>query len=357
MRLDDARSSAHCLLDAISGSHAYGLNTETSDEDHRGVFVQPQRSFYGLNRIEQLSDEKQDITFFELGRFVELLIKNNPNMLELLVTPPDCVRYRHPLMDLLPLRLFLSKRCFEAFGGYAATQIKKARGLNKKIVTPFPKERKQPSDFCMVLSGQGAVPIMDWLSARGFRQADCGLVAIPHAVQLYGLYHDATGQLGYHGIFSHADTTMLNLSSIPKGTEPVAWVSYNLDGYKTYCRQYLEYWQWVEERNPARYESTAKHGQGYDAKNLMHTFRLLELAREIATEGTLTVRSPSRKRLLKIRRGEFSYETLLADAEAKLAELETLYIKAKLPETPDAEAAELALVEIRQEFYRISLHA
>jgi len=32
------------------------------------------------------------------------------------------------------------------------------------------------------------------------------------------------------------------------------------------------------ERNPARYASTQAHGQGYDAKNLMHTIRLLETA-------------------------------------------------------------------------------
>ena len=39
------------LFEAISGSRAYGLATATSDTDIRGVFVLPEKDFYGLNYV------------------------------------------------------------------------------------------------------------------------------------------------------------------------------------------------------------------------------------------------------------------------------------------------------------------
>lgn len=351
MTLQDARDPSCRFLEVIAGSRAYGLELPTSDTDYRGVFVQPMRSWFGTRRYEQVSNETNDETFYELSRFVDLLTKNNPNMLELLAITGDCVLFRHPLMDLFPVDLFLSKLCHDSFAGYAASQISRARGLNKKILTPFPKERKTPLDFCFIAEGQGSIPVQDWLAARQWEQRHCGLVAVPHMPQLYALFYDASGKLGYYGIQSTPETTHVNLSSVPKSAIPEAWMSFNLDGYKTHCRQYQEYWQWVDERNAARYESTMDHGRGYDAKNLMHTFRLLELADEIAREGTLTVRTPSRERLLKIRRGEFTYEELLDQAEATLAELKTLFAKSSLPAEPNRELIEERLIEARSAFY------
>ena len=53
--------------------------------------------------------------------------------------------------------IVLSKLYCEVFAGYALTQIRKARGLNKKIVNPQPDERKEILDFCFALEGQGSV--------------------------------------------------------------------------------------------------------------------------------------------------------------------------------------------------------
>ena len=78
-----------------------------------------------------MQDEKGDEVYYELGRFVDLLSKSNPNALEMLFMPKDCIRHRHPVMDLLDPKLFLTKKCEMSFGGYALGQVKKARGLNK----------------------------------------------------------------------------------------------------------------------------------------------------------------------------------------------------------------------------------
>ena len=56
---------------------------------------------------------------------------------------------------------------------------------------------------------------------------------------------------------------------------------FNLDGYSSYCKKYKEYWAWVSKRNEERYKSNISHNKNYDAKNMMHTFRLLHMAKEV----------------------------------------------------------------------------
>lgn len=180
----------HLLLKAISGSRAYNLNVATSDTDIKGIFVLPQKELYGLDYTEQVSNETNDEVYMEIGRFVELLCKNNPNILELLSTPQHAILFRHPLMDLIKAEDFLSKLCFDTFAGYAKTQIKKARGLNKKINKPLEQERKSPLDFCYVVKGNGSVSLKQWLAENNYNQEDCGLVNLPHFRNVYLVYHN-----------------------------------------------------------------------------------------------------------------------------------------------------------------------
>lgn len=339
------------LLEARSGSHAYGTALPASDVDIRGVFFLPKASFYSMAYTPQLSDDKNDTVFYELGRFAELLSKNNPNILELLAIPEDCLLRRHPILGCLRPEDFLSKKCKDTFGGYALTQVRKARGLNKKIVNPMPKERKTPLGFCYVLWKQGSIPVKDWLERMGYRQENCGLVNIPHFRDTYGLYYDESGELGFNGILRKPTSNELSLSSIPKGMPQVAVLSFNKDGYQTYCKDYRQYWEWVDKRNEARYENTRSHGKNYDAKNMMHTFRLLDMAEEIAREGVIRVRRPNREFLLDIRSGKFDYDQLVEWAEERMARIDRLFEESALPEAPDVEQINRILVEMRETLY------
>ncbi len=351
MTLDAARAADCCLLEVISGSRAYGTSTPESDTDIKGVFIAPRDVWMGWPRSAQINNASNDIVFYELGRYAELLAKNNPNLLEMLFTPEDCIVRRHPCMDRFTPALFLSRLCFDAFAGYAGTQIRKARGLNKKIVKPQPAARRSAMDFCYVLEGQGSVGLAPWLAARGWRQHDCGLAAVPHARDLYSLYHDPGGAAGYRGLWTNLENTEIRVSRIPHDALPDAWMSFNQDGFKTHCREWREYHEWLGCRNEARYEGTMRHGQGYDAKNLMHTFRLLDSAEEIARHGRLTVRTPNREWLLRVKAGEFAYDDLLTQAEARLTRIRDLFAESALPERPDAELIERTLISIRREWY------
>jgi len=351
MTIADLKSQNLLLFECISGSRAYGTDLPTSDTDLKGVFVLPQAQFYGLDYVEQISSEHNDEVYYELRRFGELLYKNNPNILEMLATPDDCVLYCHPLFEAFRRENFLSKLCKDTFAGFAFAQIKKARGLNKKINQPMPPARKTPLDFCYVAEKQGAMPLTTWLERRNWQQENCGLVVIANMRDLYGLYYDETGELGYSGVMKKETANDVALSSIPKGSEPAALMSFNKEAYAMHCRAYREYHDWLAARNDERYQNTIAHGKNYDAKNMMHTMRLLDMAEEILKDGKLLIRRPNREELLAIRRGDWEYDELIAQAEAKLAQIEACYKDSPLPKRPDKALIERLLVETRKGFY------
>jgi predicted nucleotidyltransferase len=342
------RESDLLFFDTVAGSHAYGTAVEGSDEDRRGIFVAPNAFLVGLETIEQVSDERNDETYYELGRFVEMLLKNNPNALELLGMPDDCVRFRHPLFDELRPALFLSKLCARTFGEYAMGQIRKARGLNKKIVNPQPEQRHPLLHFCRVPVGQGSVPVVDWLRERGLAPVDCGLTAVQGAAGMFAIYHDRPR--AYRGIVSRKDPDALVFSSVSKDAEPIGWMSFNEDAFKAHCKAHREYWDWVAKRNEERYAMNAAHGRGYDSKNLLHTLRLLDMAGEIARDGVIRVRRPNRDFLLKVRAGSFSYDELVGRAEKQLEQVLADFECSALPDAPDRGKVNEVLVGIRRAF-------
>ena len=351
MTINDIKEKGLLLFECISGSKAYGLNTAQSDTDLRGVYYLPKAQFYGLEYIPQISNETSDEVYYELGRFVELLIRNNPNILELLASPEDCILYRHPIMNRLPLDLFLSKLCKETFAGYALTQIKKARGYKKKIVNPVDPIRKTVIDFCFILQGYQSIPLREWLAKNNYMQEQCGLTSIPHSKGLYALFYDAASQHGYRGVISSELANEVSLSSIPKGETESAYLFFNLESYSSYCKEYREYWEWVEKRNETRYQDNAEHGKGYDAKNMMHTIRLLQVAEEILREGKLNVKRLNREELLSIKTGRFQYDDLLVMADSLMQRIETAYDQSLLPAMHDTDRIENILVQMREELY------
>jgi uncharacterized protein len=311
------------------------------------VFVLPKEEFYGLTYVDQINNETNDEMFYEIKKFFDLLLKNNPNLLELLSTPEDCILYRHPLMDSIKSEMFLSKLCNQTFGQYAYAQIKKARGLNKKILNPMDKKRKTILDFCYIIKGQGSIGASEWLTKNQYQSEECGLVRIDHMRDTYALFHQSQSERKFNGIYSGEKADDVSVSSVAEALTPAAILYFNKDGYSVYCKEYRQYWEWVNERNEERYGNTVNHGKNYDAKNMMHVFRLLNMAEEIAKYKQVNVRRPEREWLLQIRAGQFMYEDLLAKAEEKIQIVNELFKKSDLPETPEPQKGNDILVRIR----------
>ena len=110
----------------IVGSRAYGLDTDASDTDYRGIYLEPaelQWSLFGAP--EQFEDNATQSCYWELQKFLTMALKANPNILECLYSP--MIEKVTPLgEELLAVRQhFLSQMIFQTFNGYAMSQFKK----------------------------------------------------------------------------------------------------------------------------------------------------------------------------------------------------------------------------------------
>lgn len=376
----------------IRGSQLYNtaLPDGQSDVDYGGVYILPNDNLLGLPEFyePQVSDAKHDITYYELGRWVELLMKANPNALESLFVPEDKIVGKvHPAIQLIidNRDLFVTKECFNSLCGYAVSQIKKCRGLNKKCVQPV-LEKKDVLDFCYTFKGQGSQSMKEFLAEHRLDQKYCGLVNIPNMKDVYGVYYDFAAYLhfedlddvtkrnivfksgfvnvndvdkifhrmdnkeffGYSGIV-HPDgkSNEVRLSSIPKGETPICFMTYNQNGYESHCRKYKEYQEWVIKRNPVRYESNLK--SNYDTKNVAHCVRLLHMGRELAAgKGFNVVRTWDRELLLDIRNHTYEYEDIMNYIEKIFDEVQRLMRTCTLPETVDKEKVNELLIKARK---------
>jgi hypothetical protein len=349
LTIDWIKNNGLLVFEAITGSRAYGLDSQKSDTDIRGVFVLPKYMYYGLDYVGQVNNDTNDIVYYELKRFMELLSKNNPNILEMLNVPESCVLLNHRIMELLKPELFLSKLCEQTFANYAFTQIKKAYGLEKKIVNPVEEERKSVLDFCFVYKDRDAISLGKYLDENKMEQSKIGLTAIDHLRDCYNLYYSET--LSYTGLTRKENANEVSLSSIPKGEKPVAMLYFNKDNYSIYCKEYKSYWDWVAKRNDDRYQTTMSYGKNYDSKNMMHVFRLLLMAKEIAIEGKINVFRNDREFLLSIKGGKFEYDELVQKAGTLKDELPTLYQKSNLMNKPDILMIDKLLAEMRIKYY------
>lgn len=201
----DIEDKGLLLYRYIRGSHTYGTNIETSDVDEGGIYIAPDDQLLGLglDYQDEISDDKHDTCWWELGKFMRLIMKSNPTVLEALFIPEDKILYEHPIITEIKKHrnAFITKECFKPFGGYAVSQIQKAQGQNKKIHWDITQmTRKTPLDFVYTFAKQGSKNIQEWLDERGLDQRNIGLVNIPNMQDVYGAYYDFGQHIRLAGI-------------------------------------------------------------------------------------------------------------------------------------------------------------
>ena len=190
---EDIREKGLLLYEFVRGSVSQGINTQSSDIDHGGVYLAPAEQLLGLglDYQDEIKSEKGDDDWMELNKFMRLLLKSNPTVLESLFIDDKYVLYEHPIMTEIKKHRneFITKECFSGFIGYSCEQIKKCRSLKKLFVQPI-VERKTVLDFCYTFYKQGSTKIENWLGYRGLKQKYCGLVNIPNMMETIGVYYD-----------------------------------------------------------------------------------------------------------------------------------------------------------------------
>ncbi|MEL5954453.1 nucleotidyltransferase domain-containing protein [Streptomyces sp. CLV115] len=116
----------HTVYSCVMGSRAFGLATEGSDTDRRGVFLAPTPLFWRFEKPPTHVDGPAPEQFsWELERFCELALRANPNVLECLHSP--LVEHIDDVgRELLSLRgAFLSRLAHRTFTRYAWGQRRK----------------------------------------------------------------------------------------------------------------------------------------------------------------------------------------------------------------------------------------
>jgi predicted nucleotidyltransferase len=119
----------HTILSVVTGSRAYGLATDDSDVDRRGVYAAPAHLFWRFTKPPTHLDGPLPEQFsWELERFCELALAANPTVLECLWSP--IVEKITPVgKELLALRrAFLSRHAHRTFLRYADSQFRKLEG-------------------------------------------------------------------------------------------------------------------------------------------------------------------------------------------------------------------------------------
>ncbi len=358
----DKRNST-VIFKAIVGSQSYGTSIPASDIDYKGVYMQSTDDLIGFGYKEQYEVGK-DETYYELRRFLQLLQSANPTVLELLYSPEDCIIESNPVFDLLVQYRdkFLTQKCLLSFGGYAIAQIKKAKGLDKKMNWEKGRiVRKNVLDFCYVLNDDnfGTLSLNDWLKRENKIQEHCGLSKLTHIKDCYSLFYDhhremkstnpkyEGSEFGYKGIVSE-NANDVRLSDIPKYAIRDTILYFNKDAYSMHCKDYKDYETWLENRNTQRYVDTKEHSQKIDGKNLLHCRRLLDMAIEIATHKTIHVKRPNAEYLLQIRRGEIDLQSIIDKAEEDIKGLDELYANSGLPLEVDIKFVNKLLIQMRK---------
>ncbi len=124
----------HVIYRVQVGSKAFGLATEDSDDDLRGIFLPPAEKHWSLYQVPEQIEllDGRDEVYWELEKFLHLALRANPNILETLWSPIllEC----HPVAtELREMRqAFLSKHIYKTYSGYVLSQFRRMKNSFEK---------------------------------------------------------------------------------------------------------------------------------------------------------------------------------------------------------------------------------
>lgn len=131
--------------EVITGSQAYGCSRPESDKDVQGFCIPPKEmifphlagaipGFHGtpVQGFELWDNTDPDFTIFGIIKFFNLILNCNPNIIDVLFVPDRCVIHCTKAGQIVRdnRRLFLSKKAYHSFKGYAYSQSKKIQTKN-----------------------------------------------------------------------------------------------------------------------------------------------------------------------------------------------------------------------------------
>jgi uncharacterized protein len=185
------------------------------------------------------------------------------------------------------------------------------------------------------------------LETIGWVLSEYHAARLEHSRDTYRLYYYGTGA---RGVFRG---DMIACESIPDEDESMRFAGlllYSEDAWKQALSDHRNYWGWRRERNETRWQQQERGQLDFDAKNMMHTVRLLLSGRSLMLSGRPIVRftGDDLALLMSIREGKLSFDEIMAIASRILDECERLKAAADLPDACDAAKADALLREVTE---------
>ena len=119
-----------------AGSSLYGTVTPESDRDYVGIFIPDKDYVMGTIRCDQVvlnekvsdgncnTKDDTDCTLYSLPKFFKLARDNNPNIVEIFFANHTATLFCNEFGQMIKdnYRLFISKKAYHSFKGYAYSQ-------------------------------------------------------------------------------------------------------------------------------------------------------------------------------------------------------------------------------------------
>ena len=299
------------ILLSFGGSIAYGTDLPGSDIDLRGIMMNPQEELLGMEAdFGQKVFSETDTVIYSFKKMLGLLMACNPNTVEILGADPEDVLIATEAGKMLldNKDIFLSKRAYKTFGGYALSQLNRLENRSGRALDAIAENEKR--SFIKAFSSFSA-------RHRGYVDESAAVV-------------EKDGQL---------------FVSMEFKDMPVTQASAILNEINDIDKNY---------RKSARNDKAVSHGK--IAKHMMHLIRLFLMGRDIlAGDGIVTKRTKEHDLLMSIRRGDYLEADGVTPTKAfnelreVLAEgMRIAYEHSPLPEEPDRDRINRLAVEVNR---------
>ena len=144
------------ILEALVGSKAYGLETETSDDDILGIYVAPLNEILSLDKPpETIVNVNPDYCYHEIEKYLRLAIQCNPTIMELMFMDNYIIKTAEGEQLIKIRSAFLSNKIFKAYGGYAISQARKLNARGDSFSSRVKNRYDKHARHCFRLLQQG----------------------------------------------------------------------------------------------------------------------------------------------------------------------------------------------------------
>ena len=273
------------IFKCVTGSHLYGTNLPTSDDDYTGVFLPSTEDLLGLKHMpKEITDNIKitdsvrnakgdvDCKYLSLPHFLRLAMEGQSIAIELFFVPED--------------------KILEATPEWHTLTANKEHIFSRKGIAPF-------IGFAMAQANKSEIKGLNLAKIRG-------LIAI---LRTELEKHGSTTRL-LCDVFDDVTMTDINIKGIrvnkrladDRKTDviEIAGRCFNLN---IRLKMFVLALEKMESRYGSRSENAAK--EGIDYKSLCHAYRLVSEAQEFLLYQTITLPRPDANFLKSIRQGEY----------------------------------------------------